>query len=284
MIEANNRNLEYPAGVEIKGTVTKKPVAPGADLQCYGGFSSDNYLIQQYDDELDFGTDDFYVMGWFRIPGPPTLMRLYRRGIWNGSWQDGIFSGFMTNNGTMGCNLTADGFSNTNNVIGITTCSDGNWHHFAQVRQTNGNVGGHYLYIDGKADAVNTDNAGSNSYTSNITSVAPASLIFGGDQGESVMMTSGELALWRVGTGAPTPGDISKIYEAEKVLFQPNAKCTLYGDSNGVTGLAYDSRLDTYYVGTSSGRSDFKGLRRINNTTTGITSAISAYDGFIAEQ
>ena len=97
-------------------------------------------------------------------------------------------------------------------------------------------------------------------------------------------MFEGELALWRVGEGAPTPGDISKIYEAEKVLFQPNAKCTLYGDSNGVTGLAYDSKLDTYYVGTSSGRSDFKGLRRINNTTTGITSAISAYDGFIAEQ
>lgn len=288
-IEANNRNLEYPGGVEIKGTVTKKPVAPGADLQCYGGFSSDNYLIQQYDDELDFGTDDFYVMGWFRLNGEDldaNAQRLYRRGIWDGSWSDGIFSGYIVGgSGAVGCNLTPDGFSNINAVTGITTCSDGNWHHFAQVRQTNGNVGGHYLYIDGKADGANTDNAGSDSYTSNITSVAPASLVFGGDQSEnSGIMFKGELALWRVGTGAPTPGDISKIYEEEKVLFQPNAKCTLYGDSNGVTGLAYDSKLDTYYVGTSSGRSDFKGLRRINNTTTGITSAISAYDGFIAEQ
>ena len=287
-IEANNRNLEHPGGVEIKGTVTKKPVAPGADLQCYGGFSPDNYLIQQYDSELNFGTNDFYVMGWFRTNGEngSGTQRLYRRGFRDsGAWSDGIFSGYITGTGTAGCNLTADGFSNTNTVTGITTCSDGNWHHFAQVRQTNGNVGGHYLYIDGKADAVNTDNAGSNSYTSDVTSVAPASLIFGGDQLEhSNIMFEGELALWRVGAGAPTPGDISKIYEAEKVLFQPNAKCTLYGDSNGVTGLAYDSKLDTYYVGTSSGRSDFKGLRRINNTTTGITSAISAYDGFIAEQ
>ena len=152
-IEANNRNLEYPGGVEIKGTVTKKPVAPGADLQCYGGFSSDNYLIQQYDSELDFGTDDFYVMGWFRTNGEnlASSQRLYRRGIWDGSWSDGIFSGFINTNGTAGCNLTADGFSNISAVTGLTTCTDGNWHHFAQVRQTNGNVGGHYLYIDGKA-------------------------------------------------------------------------------------------------------------------------------------
>jgi hypothetical protein len=68
------------------------------------------------------------------------------------------------------------------------------------------------------------------------------------------------------------------------VLFQENAACTLYGSSDAVTALAYDDKTNLLHVGTSSGRSDFKGLRRINNTTTGITTAISASNRLIAEQ
>ena len=47
---------------------------------------------------------------------------------------------------------------------------------------------------------------------------------------------------------------------------------------------AYDEVTEQLHVGTSSGRSDFRGLRRINNTTTAVTTAISAHDGFIIEQ
>ena len=74
------------------------------------------------------------------------------------------------------------------------------------------------------------------------------------------------------------------MYEDEKFLFQENAKATLYGSSDAVTGLAYDEVTERLYVGTSSGRSDFQGLRRINNTTTAVTTAISAHDEFIIEQ
>ena len=73
-------------------------------------------------------------------------------------------------------------------------------------------------------------------------------------------------------------------YEDEKKLFAPNAKCTLYGSSDAVTGLAYDNSDNTIHVGTSSGRSQFQGLNRINNTTTAVTTAISASDGLVAEQ
>ena len=54
--------------------------------------------------------------------------------------------------------------------------------------------------------------------------------------------------------------------------------------SNAVTGLAYDDSTELYHVGTSAGRSDFQGLRRINNTTTAVTTTISASDELIAEQ
>ena len=77
------------------------------------------------------------------------------------------------------------------------------------------------------------------------------------------------------------------MYDDEKFLFQENAKCALHGNpaSNDlVRALAYDEVQDTYHVATPDGRSDFRGLRRINNTTTAVTTAISAHDGFIVEQ
>ena len=92
------------------------------------------------------------------------------------------------------------------------------------------------------------------------------------------------VALMRISGSAPSPEQIKKIYEDERVLFQENAKATLYGSSDAVTALGYDEDTELLHVGTSAGRSDFQGLRRINNTTTAVTTAISASDDLIAEQ
>ena len=70
----------------------------------------------------------------------------------------------------------------------------------------------------------------------------------------------------------------------EKLLFRENAKCTLYGTSDVVTAIGKDDITDTLHVGTSSGRSEFRGLNRINNTTTAVATAIAASDGLVAEQ
>ena len=92
------------------------------------------------------------------------------------------------------------------------------------------------------------------------------------------------LALVRYSLSAPSSEQVKKIYEDEKHLFQENAKATLYGSSDTVTALAHDDDTDLLHVGTSSGRSDFLGLRRINNTTTAVTTAITAQNEFIIEQ
>ena len=97
-------------------------------------------------------------------------------------------------------------------------------------------------------------------------------------------MGDGSIALFRTGAGAPSPEQIKKMYEDEKKLFAPNAKCTLYGSSDAVTGLAYDDSDNTIHVGTSSGRSEFDGLTRINNTTTPVTTAIVASNGLVVEE
>ena len=46
----------------------------------------------------------------------------------------------------------------------------------------------------------------------------------------------------------------------------------------------YDKVKDILHVGTPTGRSDFRGLNRINSTTKAVNTAISASDGLIAEQ
>ena len=84
--------------------------------------------------------------------------------------------------------------------------------------------------------------------------------------------------------GEPSQEFITKMYQDELGLFQEHAKCTLYGTSNSVTALAYDDTKNILHAGTSSGRSEFQGLVRINNTTTAVTTAISASDGLVAEQ
>ena len=95
---------------------------------------------------------------------------------------------------------------------------------------------------------------------------------------------NGSIALASISGTVPSAEQIKKIYEDEKVLFQENAKATLYGSSDAVTALAYDDSTNLLYAGTSAGRSEFQGLRRINNTTTAVTTAISASNGLVAEQ
>ena len=95
---------------------------------------------------------------------------------------------------------------------------------------------------------------------------------------------TGSMALFRYSKSALSPEQIKKMYEDEKVLFQENAKATLYGSSDAVTALAYDDTTELLHVGTSAGRSEFQGLRRINNTTDPVTTAISAHDSLIIEQ
>ena len=94
----------------------------------------------------------------------------------------------------------------------------------------------------------------------------------------------GSLALWRISATAPSPDQIRKIYEDEKVLFQEGAQATLYGSSDAVTALAYDDSTELLHVGTSAGRSVFQGLRRVDNTTTAVGAAISASNGLVADE
>ena len=164
-------------------------------------------------------------------------------------------------------------YTDTGNIVSTTNRIDKGWTCVAALRRD----GGLELYINGELEA-----SGSTS-TSNFNTAA-GQLSIGLDGDGTDPLDNGSITLVRSSASAPSAEQIKKIYDDEKKLFNENAKCTLYGTSDAVTGLALDDTNDVLHVGTSSGRSEFQGLNRINNTTTAVTTAISASNELVAEQ
>jgi trimeric autotransporter adhesin len=250
-------------------------------LVAYSGFTANDHLRQPPNSDMNIGTGDAHEMIWYKTSSTSNTMMLisYEGGV-NGTTDYGKPFNIRMTNGLVRGWASHNGFSTYDDVGHGVSTADGTWHHAAWVKR--GQV--FELYVDGRFIGSVTGAVGSNALSD-----ANSELVIGGRKrglapGTCQEPFNGSLALARIGKSAPSPEQIKKIYEDEKVLFQENAKCTLYGSSDAVTALAYDEVNDLLHVGTSSGRSDFNGLRRINNTTTAVTTAISASNGLIAEQ
>jgi hypothetical protein len=252
-------------GLQVFGTVTKNPVATGADLVAYSGFSTSNYLEQPYNSDLDFGTGDFCVMGWHK--GTNTSGNIFTRWTLNGS----TFYQVYLNNSRYRFQVTSSTNSKTADSDAVANTDV--WNYITAIRL----AGILYLYVNGRLVATTTGS------TANLDDPT-GTLAFGTFQGGSGASNSSYLALWRISATAPSPEQIKKIYEDEKFLFQENAQATLYGSSDAVTALAYDDSTNLLHVGTSAGRSVFQGLRRVDNTTTAVGAAISASNGLVADE
>jgi len=256
-------------GLNSYGTITKSAVATGAELVAYSGFSNSNYLRQLHNADLNVGTGDFYIMCWVK----GNQLMLWHR---NDSGTLDMRCEFPTSGGS--ANKPRFLFSNGGvslDFYATTAFDTTTWHHCVWVKRgaRNGE-----LYIDGVLN--NSGTAGSDLSLDGTNST----FSIGNRADSSTEAFNGYVSLFKFGASAPSAEQVKKMYEDEKFLFQENAACTLYGSSDAVTALAYDEVTDRLHVGTSSGRSDFQGLRRINNTTTAVTTAISAHDEFIAEQ
>lgn len=249
-------------GLQIFGEIQKTPVASGADLVAYSGFSANNYLVQPYNEDLDFGTGDFCVMGWVNQPAGQTSYLLDRRSGTN----DGISMSINTNN-----LLYVSIRNGTSDSLGGVNFPTASWAFMSFVRRDG--IG--YIYINGilLSQGNLDDDASENT-----------PLVLGGISYTNTGACKASLALFRISATTPTAEQIAKIYRDEKPLFQEGAQATLYGTSDAVTALSYDEKTELLHVGTASGRSDFSGLRRINNTTTAISTSISAHNNLIAEQ
>jgi hypothetical protein len=270
---------EYNYALSVTGTINKSVVATGADLVGYHGFSGSNYL--RHTNGINYGNAATITMGgmggWSKIPGSAVDANYnYLCSCRSGSIQIGLAIHIDQNNNA---NAGKPYFYDVTNSSLQSTgprVDDNEWHHILGVLDGTSKK----IYIDGELIESATV-SGINLSAVDITNI--------GHYIDSSTTTpqyrhGGYLALIKFSASAPTAEQVKKMYNDEKHLFEENAKATLYGTSNAVTGLAYDEKTDRYHVGTSAGRSDFQGLRRINNTTTAVTTAISAHDGFIVEQ
>ena len=257
------------------GTITKEPVATGADLVSYGPFSTLNRFRQPYSGEYTFGTSDFSIMFWVKHDGTDAHQTIVGR-------DEREFNIFFLSKSSYNRKIRCYAHDSSNNVQSVDSTDYpypiNSWTHVC-VNYTGGNTV--TIYIDGVFN-----NSGTLNYDIDNTTYA---LHVGvrnaaANGGISFPAANCKLALLRISKSAPSADQVKKIYDDEKCLYHENAKCTLHGTSNAVVALAHDDTNDVIHAGTSSGRSEFQGLNRINNTTTAVTTAISASNEFVAEQ
>ena len=261
-------------GIGVYGTVPKQVVATGADLVSYGGFSNNNYLRQPYNSDLRFEQNDFSIMFWIYDTGVNEHTTIISK-----DEREFDISRLANANGNKLRIYTRNSSEDLRAPDSTSALPFNKWVCVC-VTYTNGNT--KKVYIDGVLDRTITGTDGEYDIDSTTYRLNIGVRNTGGTNAYSA--TGIKLALMRISGSAPSPEQIKKIYEDERVLFQENAKATLYGSSDAVTALGYDEDTELLHVGTSAGRSDFQGLRRINNTTTAVTTAISASDDLIAEQ
>ena len=261
-------------GQAIHGTITKSAVATGAELVAYSGWSASNYMRSR--DSYNFGsasTVKMCIMGWFKtssISGYAYIGSVYN----------------TTAAAVAGIAINAQSDSDpgrlyiydniTGQSSGTTLVNDGEWHCAVAVFDGPTRV----IYLDGRLEK-------SFNYTSFGLDISAVDNVAVGHyaNGNNVTYENlGSLSLVRFSKSLPSAERVKQMYEEEKQLFIDNADATLYGSSDTITAAAFDDTTNILYAGTSAGRSDFDGLRRINNTTTAVTTAISASNELVAEQ
>lgn len=255
----------YTTGFTVLGTRIKKaPVRNGAEMMGYTNFQANNYLVQPYNPQLNFGTGDFSVSFWNRPPADRGI--IFERQDPSGSGQ--LIQCFHYNNryyfyaGDTSdyCYSTSD-FDDTRK-----------WNHvICGVRNQK-----FFMYINGQYN-VHTVNGDPTTVTNNsaITTIGVQT------NGSSEPMTDGHISMLRISGTAPLDHQVRKIYEEESALFQENAKATLISTNNAVMGMDYDDVTGILHAGTNTGLSSFKDLRRIDYMGGTVSLDVAAENGMV---
>ena len=261
-------------GLQVYGTVPKSAVETGADLVSYGGFSTSNYLRQPYNSDLRFEKNDFSIMFWIYDTGVNEHTTIISK-----DEREFDISRLGAAFGNKLRIYTRNSSEDLRHSDSASVLPFNKWVCVCVV-YTGGNT--KKVYLDGVLDTTITGTNGEYDIDSTSYGLNIGVRNTGGTIAHAA--TGAKFALMRISGSAPSEAQIKKIYEDERHLFQENAKSTLYGSSDAVTALAYDDSTSLLHVGTSFGRSDFTGLKRINHTTTAVSTVMSAQDGLIAQQ
>ena len=302
--QIENRHNNYQdarPGFAIVGTLKRQPVAPGAELCSYSNWGQNNgtngFIAQGYNTALNWGTDNFMISFWFKCAEGGTETTENLLGIGDFNHNDGFLIQAVNSANNKYINIGYLGVSNSFAYDSSKQAGyhDQAWNHIFLHKIDNT----FHLYINGEKSIYNsggTWTASSINWTTK-WGTGKRNIIIGGRAGNYGGATNAwaspttEIALVRIsGNGSagarsrPTADEIRKIYDDESKMFAPGAQVTLAGSTNLVRAMDYDEKKQILHIGTHDGRSDFRRLVRINSTTERVDTAISAYDGFIAEQ
>ena len=272
MLAEDDRSGNFQS-IPVYGTIPKQACNTGTDLVSYGPFSTSNYMEAPYNDDLDLGTGNFTIQGWIKPVASTAVQTLFHRRRYASN----------TNTIEIGVNTDETFYFYTGGTMTTLSGDPMNadaWQHFACVRDDDELQ----LYIDGQLIRTAAGGPDDVSHPDNHTRIGA----YINNTGTVSYPWLGELALLKVSSKKATANEIAKIFNDEKKLFEPNAKATLYWDDTSsnkerISGLAYDSITERVHAGTSSGRSEFQGLVRVNNSTDAVGTNITAIDGMVAE-
>lgn len=274
----------YPhrrGAAQVIGTIRKTPINGNTDLVSYGGFTANDYLrIPYWVNTAGYGgahttssNQAFSYVYWFKDDGsstPAGWQAHVINGFYDGAWRYYVECG---TNGSKAAFSFNDGNSNGQGISSISNVDNGDWNCVVHTYD-----GDRYkMYLNGEFQVEMKVNI-------NITDVRGHIRIGNNQNNGNEPATASEIALVRYSLTNLSEEKIKKIYNDEKHFFNEGAKATLYGSSGQVNAISLDPITDLLHVGTSAGRSVFQGLRRIDNTTEGVTMGISAVNNFVVEE
>ena len=258
----NNRSLQ------VYGTITKTLLSAGSDLVAYSGWSTSNYLSQPYSSTMDPTTGEYSVSLWIYTT------TLAAANLVNRSTDDAneTMRVYLNSSGTIYFDY-GGGSEYAQSIIPAVQASQ--WTQIVCTAKA-GRLG--RIYINGQETTYSYQVKAPTPFVPGSHPITVGNHIAYGTP------FNGSITMVRYSFTVPSNAQVLKMYNDEKELFQTGAKACLYGTNDQVSALAYDDATRLLHVGTPQGRSVLQNLRRIENTTTGVSAAISASNGMIAEQ
>ena len=273
------------------GTLTSEAVNTGCELNCFHGFSTSNTLQKSSPSFNNYGsgsTIKLCIMGWVKVPSSTSYS--YIASVYDNTSGASAGLAVFTSGSRKG---QVYAFDTSSSIVysgadgnTLQTIDNNQWHHVCAIWSGSNSTEGRQklLYINGKRVASIGESNIDNLNLSTVSHVTYGAYY----NGSYAHTMDGRITLVKIVNGHPTEAQISKIYHEEREMFKEGAQITIYGSTtpNDVRGMDFDRSTGLLHVGTADGRSDFRKLVRINNTTNPMTDydhQIAAAGGLIVE-
>jgi len=273
--DATTNLIDDWANMTSNGTHSLSPVAAGAELQAVTNWATGNSLSLANADCPDIFTDTpaYCMIAWvYRVATPSGILRIFHLG------DDITVGNFIHLYLDANMDLSVWEKDTTGNTETFTDAlPEAKWGMVSLRHFENGE---HSVSVNGRE--LWRGDAG-------ITPVFGASTTLNLGPGPGAPaggMTGDMMALWRLTKGEVSDEQLRFIYEQEKHLFEPNAKCLIQGSSADVKSMAHDESLGLCHVFTGDHVTTFSGMRVVDSYASGFTlQAIKCADadrGFLA--